>query len=175
MSNLTELIKYCNPASLLRDLTSNIQIAKYSLGKYIVGYACLLHFLWAILIGIDSRAGNSTPLSILFILFGHNRALIISLLLLVSAMATAFLSFRARQIFNIRVLTVLLLPQQVILWMSAGGGIYATLIQHYADGVPRSWVHILADQLPVILAAFLYTTALLETRTLPDLPRALKT
>jgi hypothetical protein len=58
----------------------------------------------------------------------------------------------------------LLVPQQFVLIISASGALHAAFVGHYADGVPRPWQFILGDQLPVILAALLYTYALLAHR-----------
>ena len=145
----------------------NIQIAKHALGKYIIGFACALHLLWALLLAIDIRAANATPVSILFVLLGNSRLLVIFTLLVVAMLAGGFLDMRLRKQFNLSALSMLLVPQQTVLLCSAGAGIFAACAGHYADGVTKSWAHILADQLPVILMAFLYTVALLETRHPP--------
>jgi hypothetical protein len=147
-------------------LWESVQIAKYSLGKYIIGFACLLHIFWAAMLAIDQRAGNATALSIFFRIY-NNRFWVVVWLLFVSVCASIFINFRARKIFNLKALSFLLLPQQIALSCSAMAGIHATIVQHYADGVARSWAHIGTDQLPVILTAILYTVACLETRRLP--------
>jgi hypothetical protein len=145
---------------------SSIQIAKHALGKYIIGFACLLHLIWAALLAFDIRAGNATPLSILFILFPEKWA-VIFVLVTVAIMAGGFLDLRLRARYNLAVLSMLLIPQQIVLWMSAGAGINAAIVGHYADGVVKSFYHIAADQSPCVLMAFLYTVALLETRHPP--------
>jgi hypothetical protein len=144
-----------------------IMLARHALGKYIIGFACLLHISWAALLIIDRRAGNATPLSVLFALLGNDRVLVITVLFLVAILAAGFLDLRLRKVLNFSTLSMLLIPQQLILWCSAGAGVYATIVQHYADGVMRSWPHILADQSSIILMALLYTIALVQSRHPP--------
>lgn len=151
-----------------------LQIARYAMGKYIILFACFLHLAWAGLLSFDQRAGNATPVSVLFALL-HNRALIVVTLISVSIFALAFLSIQLRQKIKLSFLTALLVPQQIVLWSSAGAGVYAVSVGHYADGFVASWPHILADQLPNILTALLYTVALVETMFPPIIiPVALK-
>jgi hypothetical protein len=144
-----------------------VQIARHALGKYIIGFACMLHIGWATILMIDARAANCTPVSIIFALTGNSRPVVITIFLLVAFMAGSFLDLRLRRMFNITVLSMLLIPQQVVLWCSAGAGVYAVFAQHYADGTPMSWAHILADQMAMILMALLYTVALIEAADPP--------
>ena len=59
-------------------------------------------------------------------------------------------------------LPLMLIPQQVLLLMSAFAGIHAAVQQHYADGVLRGWAFILGDQMAMIALAVLYTIAIVE-------------
>lgn len=140
----------------------DFHIAKHALGKYIILQATLMHVAWASIILADIRAGNSTPVSILFYLF-HNQLLVAGILYFVAFCALLFLNLRLRTIVGLRGLTALLIPQQAVLWCSAGAGIYATVIQRYADGVIKSWSHIACDQMPILLMAILYSIAVIET------------
>jgi hypothetical protein len=169
---MPNLARYLLSLSLLKDVYDfvrrweSFQIAKYALGKYIIGFACLLHIIWAAVLLVDVRAGNATPISIFF-RFGLNRWEVIILFLFVSILAGSFLNFRMRRVLNLKVLSMLLVPQQFALLCSALAGLWAAYIQHYADGTPASWAHILCDQLPVVLTACLYSVACLETKSLP--------
>ncbi len=144
-----------------------VQIARHALGKYIIGFACLLHLVWAVILLIDPRAANATPISIICALTGNSRPIVITMFLLVAVLASLFLDLRIRARINLTALSMCLIPQQIVLWCSAGAGIYATFTQHYADGVAKSWAHILTDQSPMILMALLYTVALIEAANPP--------
>ncbi len=136
------------------------RVAKTALGKYIIGATSLLHLGWGVLLCINKEAGNSTPVNIFFMFF--NRPTIVLLFFGVSILAFLFLRQRLGQTINARHLSLLLLPQQCVLLCSAGSGLLAAILGHYADGVARPWTFILADQLPAILIAILYTTAVIE-------------
>lgn len=141
---------------------AGVKIAKHALGKYIIVAACLLHIMWAGILCFDVRAGNSTPVSIFFAIFDY-RIIVIVVFLSVAALSFLFLDFRMRQFVPTRWLSLLLIPQQLTLLLSAGIGIQATIVQEYADGTVRSWAHIACDQAPIVVIAILYTIAVLET------------
>lgn len=147
------------------------QIAKHSLGKYIIIFACLLHVGWAILLMLDIRAGNATPISVLFALV-NSRPVVITTLIFVAFCAWLFLDLRVRRYITLRWLTIFLIPQQIVLTLSAGAGIYAIIIQRYPDEITGSWAHIAVEQLPMILMAILYTIATLETLNPPRVSNA---
>jgi len=130
-----------------------------ALGKYIVLCASLLHVIWAGLLLVTPDAGGSTPLHIIVVVCGGPwRTAIVLTLVAGAAMVFPFSKYRVSN----RALALMLIPQQTFLLMSAGAGIRAAMLGHYADGVARSWTFILSDQLPVILIAVLYTVAVLE-------------
>jgi hypothetical protein len=56
----------------------------------------------------------------------------------------------------------LLLPQQLLLYVAAWGGLQAVVNGHYADGVARPYEFILTDQLPLMLLAVVHTLSLIE-------------
>jgi hypothetical protein len=156
-------------SSLVEIFRPRFSIAKYALGKYIIGAASLLHLGWAVLLCVDERAANATPLSILAVTCNHSIGEMVSVLLLVSFMGIAFLNYRLRRAITKAELVLLLIPQQVVLLSSAGAGVYAASRQHYADGTPMSWVHILADQLPNVIMALLYSLAVIESMQPPKI------
>lgn len=151
----------------LRQIAGNIsrtwrgaRLSRVFLGKHIIMFASTLHLGWATLLLLDSDAKNATALNVIVQLCGGRyRA---AAVLIVTAIAAAMFPFTRRRITNVG-LALMLLPQQSLLLMSAGAGLYATTVQHYADGVARAWPFILADQLPVILASVLYTIAVIES------------
>ena len=147
-----------------------LQIAKHALGKYIIGAASALHLYWAALLFLDIRAGNSTPVSIFFSLL-HYRSSVIGLLVLVSMLAVGFLDLRLRKRMPTRWLTLLLIPQQLTLLLSAGISIHCMFAQRYADGVEKSWAHIGADQASIVIMTILYTVSVFESFDPPSLLR----
>jgi hypothetical protein len=130
-----------------------------ALGKYVVLLASVLHLMWAALLVVDSAAERSTPVHIVSLVFGGpTRTAVVLVVVATLAMIFPFLRHRVTN----HALALMLIPQQMVLLLSAGNGIRATAISHYADGVGRPWAFILADQLPVILLAVLYSVAVLE-------------
>ena len=147
----------------LRYLSSRwkgIRLSQTPLGKYILLFASTLHFGWALLLLLDPAAAGSTPIDIIVRISGgaYRGAFTLTV---VASMATGYL-FLKRQV-SPSAMALLLVPQQLVLFMSAGSGLFAVITQHYADGVPRPWAFILSDQLPVILASLLYTVAVIES------------
>ena len=57
---------------------------------------------------------------------------------------------------------LLFIPQQIFLLMTTGSAIDLIIMQHYADGVLRSWQFILQDQLPTIVLTIGYFFAILD-------------
>ncbi len=62
---------------------------------------------------------------------------------------------------KLKINTVLcLIPQQFMLYLSAGGAFRAIWEGQFADGVTRSHAFLLADQCPMILIAFFHSWAM---------------
>jgi hypothetical protein len=57
----------------------------------------------------------------------------------------------------------LMVPQQFLLFISAGGAIQAMVEGQFADGTIRSVYFLLADQSPAVLAAIGHTLAIVAT------------
>lgn len=135
------------------------RIARANLGKYIILFASSIHIGWALLLWATPAAEGATPVHILSVVFGGPvRTAVVLLIVASAALAFPFIRYTVSR----PTLALMLIPQQAVLIMSALAGARAAWIGHYSDGVPRPWAFILADQLPVILAAVLYTTAVLE-------------
>jgi hypothetical protein len=126
--------------------------------RAVVWYACALHYAWGILLAISPAAMRSTPVSAIAAVLGGRWGAMATLFTVATAALAAGV---ARHPWP---RPVLLVPQQTVLLMSAGAGLHAAVLGHYADGVPRPWPFILGDQFPVILAAVLYSAALLTYR-----------
>jgi hypothetical protein len=141
------------------------QVSSKALGKYIILYASVLHIGWAVLLLVSWKAANSTPVRIISQVFGGRwRAAVVLAAVAIAAMAFPLRSNGRRRVW-------LLIPQQVVLLLSAGAGVHAAAVQHYADGVARSWPFILSDQLPVVLAALLYTACIFEAAVTHEVPQ----
>lgn len=135
------------------------RLAKVALGKYIILLACLLHLGWAVLLLADSGATAATGVHTLSIVCGGPFRT--SFVLVCVALAAIAFPFLRERVSN-KALAGMLIPQQLMLLISAGGALAAVFNHHYADGVMRTSTFILTDQLPLILLAFLYTVAVLE-------------
>lgn len=59
---------------------------------------------------------------------------------------------------------LLFIPQQIFLLLTTGSAVDFILMQHYADGIMRSWQFILQDQLPTIILTLIYFFAIVDLR-----------
>ena len=121
----------------------------------IIWCAIALHLLWGCLLLVNDRALGATALHAFA---GVPRLLTAAILFGVAAMAAVGVVWHAPR----RVTLALLLPQQAVLTISAMSAVTAVFSGRYADGVPRPWYFILADQAPVILTMVLHTIAVVQ-------------
>lgn len=129
--------------------------AWWSGGFVMISYASALHLLWAfVLLFFGYAAAGSTALSGLLLTVGGNRWVLI-VALTFAAVGALLAVGRPPSMLGLS----LMLPQQVLLLISTFAGLQAVFMGAYADGVVRPWPFILTDQLPIILAAPLYTVA----------------
>jgi len=115
-------------------------------------YAAILHLVWATTFYINEAAGNGTGLHAVSLLVPVAGLLPLLILASIAALIGAFFNFPGSH--------YLLLPQQVLLLISATGAITAMWLGHFADGVERSHAFIIADQAYVVLTAVSHTLAL---------------
>jgi hypothetical protein len=110
----------------------------------IILIAVAYHYIEAACLWLDHAASNATGVRVLALIFHAP-----SLPWVIAAAATcAWGGFRARR----KVVTLLLLsPQQLLLFLGAGGAVEAIWTSQFADGVARSQAFILVDQCPTIL------------------------
>ncbi len=113
-------------------------------------FAVALHLFWSAALMIDRAALNATAINALA-RFVQPPALI-ALLIAVALMAMVGMLFRLPW--------WLLVPQQIVLMMSAAGAIEAMWLSQFADGVLRPAAFIAADQIYSVLAALGHTVAL---------------
>lgn len=129
------------------------------LNRYITWWGLCANGIWGAVILFHPEAMKATPMSTLAQFFNQSQyALSVALLSSVAATFTA-LAFDNR--VDVRSM-ILLIPQQFLMVMAAGGSVLAVYQGEYADGVQRSHWFILADQLPWILAALFYTFSIVE-------------
>ena len=126
-------------------------------GIYIVSYAAGLHILWGVALLCTKFDQWATPISPYFGIFGGHYS-IAFWLLGISFVALAGKIWKARSVY----LLMCLIPQQVLLMLSAWASGFAIYNQQYADGVPRPFVFIFCDQLPNILAMLAHTGYVVE-------------
>lgn len=130
-------------------------------------YGVSVHILWGGLLLMSPRPANTTPLG----LFSAAPHLITAALMLTAAVtAVAGLMQPAPGMRSLG----LLLPQQMLLLLTAFSALDAVIGSAYSDGVIRSRAFIGADQLPIVIIVVMHTAALIEmhwrmpTRRQPD-------
>ena len=134
---------------------------------WMVHYVCVLHLIWgAMLLLWPSVVHNITPLYSLVRFFKVEW--LVGIFLILSGLIT-FLSLVDVNASNISKLLkfkfawfLLLIPQQILFMITAGGAIERVILHAYADGVPRPWQFILADQFPAILTAVIHTFGIID-------------
>lgn len=118
-------------------------------------YTSTLHTVWAVLNILTAEPLSTTPMWGLMLLIPNRWE--VSLALVVGAVAAVIGGAFSLQIKGL----VLMMPQQMLLLASVSGILKAVAAGAYADGVPRSSLFILADQLPLLLIAPAYIFAIL--------------
>lgn len=114
--------------------------------------AVVLHFLWAGCVFYSDDALGPTGVAALA---RYIPAVILPWSILTAAvLALVALSLRPAWFL------LMLMPQQILLLMSASGAIEAIWLGQFADGVVRSRVFLLADQFYSILVCIGHTTAI---------------
>jgi hypothetical protein len=119
----------------------------------IILIATILQLVIGVALLVDYDAHFATEVHVLWVVFQA-----VAPLLLISAAFMAITGFFLRR----KVHTLLfLVPQQILLFLSAGSSFKAIWQGHFADGVVRSHAFIMADQAPVILIAFFHAWAII--------------
>jgi hypothetical protein len=121
----------------------------------LIWYALALHFFWAVAFILDSAAANSTALHAIVAIFHEYSSFV-----LIVAVALSVLGLFVPQGRKLSIL--LMIPQQILLFIASTGAIIAIYHGHYADLVIRPQLFIAADQAPIILAAIFYTVAMIQ-------------
>lgn len=122
-----------------------------------VWYAVALHFLWAGLLFRNDDAKQATALYTLSRLFPAKTGLAV-VLIFVAAMAGYGLLKRTGPLTG-RIL--LLIPQQLVLGVSAAGAVWAMWKGHTPGGLPRPAGYLIADQSPAVLALLAHSATIM--------------
>lgn len=127
-----------------------------SVRQNVVIICCVvLHFFWAGLIFYDPAALGGTSISGPLAIFKTGTVLAVVLLAVGTLALLANTSpFPAN--------AILLLPQQMVLQLSAASALAAMILGHYADGVQRPFAFIAADQVHSILLASGHALAIMS-------------
>lgn len=125
-------------------------------GWVMILYASTLHILWAWICAVAPGAWMTTPLYALYVASFESSQLLVASLVL-SALLAVLGGWFVPSLTGLS----LMLPQQFLLFISAYGALASSYAGTYPDTTLRVWSFILADQLPVIIAAPLYTVAVL--------------
>ena len=125
--------------------------------NWMVIYAIALHVCWGLLLLVSPAPLATTALSDWPL---SNQYVSAVLILGVGLLAL----WGMRQDHHARPVASLaaVLPQQFLLMLSAGTALRCAWLGMYGDGTTRAGMHILADQLPAVLAMVLHTGALLD-------------
>lgn len=122
-----------------------------------VWYAIVLHFTWAGLVLVTNNAPeHATAVSSVAELFPAKAGLAI---VFSTVALCALISIYQRHLSPLKI--ALLIPQQLILGVSAAGALRAMYLAHYADGVTRARGFIIADQLPAVLALLVHSATIM--------------
>lgn len=115
----------------------------------IILLAIIQQYIGAFSILVNADAYDATNLQILHHIVPVHVALLLIMVVVPTIAAVGFMAEK-------KVTTLLcLVPQQLLLYLSAGSGIRAIVLGQYADGTMRSHAFIAADQgLTVFLAVF---------------------
>lgn len=125
---------------------------------WIIYYASAIHALWLVAVILDSSALNATGLAALLNAFGSRPAVAVALAVSTSLALTGLY----RPCENRFARIAMLMPQQFLLVLSAGGAAQAIFSGHFADGVLRPVAFIFADQLHYVLKAAFHTGAIYD-------------
>jgi hypothetical protein len=125
-----------------------------SFGLMVVILAASLHYAWAGIVTYDNVASWATSVAPIWHWFGQHTAVVLA-----SFSTAALLSLCAG---NWIVRIFMLVPQQFITLLSAGGVIVAVYNGQYADGVDHPRSFIATDQIIYVLLSILHAVSMVR-------------
>ena len=124
--------------------------------SWVVYLAVIIHLAWGISLLIDPAPRMVTSIAFTSDFFS-NRIIEGLVFIVVSLMAGADIIFSVKKsILGI----LMLIPQQIILILSATGAVTAMIFHQFPDGIERPFLFIFSDQLPAVLLAVFHTCAI---------------
>lgn len=117
----------------------------------IILYAVALHFIWAICLFVNPNVLHITAMGTYLDYFSPTtpHATLLGILFCVVAILAVVGLFVKDKLSRL----LLMIPQQMMLVISAAGALQAMISGSFADGVIRTHSFLIADQLPAILVA----------------------
>lgn len=134
---------------------SNHERLKNASALMAVWYAVALHGLWAILLFVSASTLGATAISGPAELFPNRIGLAI---LFIVVAACALLGIYMKKPSPTKVM--LLVPQQIMLGLSAFAAIEAMVHSQFADGIVRPQPFLIADQAPAVLALLVHSATI---------------
>ena len=141
-----------------RRLTARIRgfvRSRDDLALMVVWYAVALHLIWAICLFVSPAALHATAVAGPARLFPNRFGLAI---LLIAVASVAVISLFLKRLTPEKIL--LLVPQQLMLGLSAAAALSAMSHGHFADGVTRPHTFLVADQIPTVLALVFHSATI---------------
>ena len=124
--------------------------------QWVIWYAVVLHVVWGAVLMFSAAPANTTPLAKLSKLLPPQ---LLGAVLLAVGLWAGLATWRGKHSPSE---VAGLLVQQGLLVATGISSLWQVALGCYADGVPRPWAFIFADQLPSILAPVMHTFALLD-------------
>ena len=122
----------------------------------IIFFAIIQHFLWAMMLLYDEEVEQVTALSALTPFIIVYRGVVLLLLVAILAASSIFVENRIYR-------TIMMIPQQFVLVVSAMGAMDAMIRGTFADGIAHPRSFIVADQIPAVLLCIFHTVAIIRS------------
>ena len=125
-------------------------------------YGLILHMVWGGALLVSPQPMFATPLNYFAKMMWFDQHLTAYTLFFISILCLigVWLDKRKTHYFTALLCVV---PQQFAMIVCALGSIMAIYTSHYADGVVRDASFILADQIPFVIAAIMYTISIINS------------
>ena len=123
--------------------------------QWIILYVTVLHIIWGTILLIDASAFSTNPIGFFESFFNKTQTASSFLMAAMSALVAYKLKDRLTRF-------LLLLPQLLLLLLTAMSGVVSSIRGQYVDGVVRPGMFIFADQLPIILLSLVYGLAIYD-------------